>query len=324
MPPQTESMSVIIPFYNAAGTLKECLTAVAAAISAGDEVILVDDGSSDQGGEIAKSFPFKYIKLDSNQGAAAARNQGSAKAFNDILVFMDADIVINKSHLDQVRTYLASHQEVAAVFGTLDAPVSQSFISDYKNLYMQFVLATTPQQANFIYGSFCAIRQANFIPWPQGIFYVEDSAWGYELSLEKQKIHLLHDLRVKHLKEYTLAGLLKNDFRVASSFADLFIRYRRWKTAYAKEKFGHTSKIQVLSLALANLATIAAMLGTRHVIPLLMLWFFTSIPFIWFLARHRGFMFAGKATLVTYLDHHAYLSGMLTGFVKASRKNGRP
>lgn len=83
--------SIVVPAYNAARTLGECLAACLAQ-TVPVEVLLVDDGSTDDTCAIAKRYAVQYLRQD-NAGPAAARNFGARSANAKILVFTDSDCV---------------------------------------------------------------------------------------------------------------------------------------------------------------------------------------------------------------------------------------
>lgn len=88
------SISVIIPTYNAEKTIGQCLHALKQQNypSASYEVILVDDGSKDATGEIARTYDIKYLRQE-NSGPATARNKGAIVAKGEIILFTDSDCV---------------------------------------------------------------------------------------------------------------------------------------------------------------------------------------------------------------------------------------
>jgi glycosyltransferase involved in cell wall biosynthesis len=89
-------ISVIIPAKNASGHLRACLTAVKAQAplvpDADYEIILVDDGSTDDTAEIGAAMGVRVIRQP-NAGPAAARNQGAKHACGQIVAFTDADCI---------------------------------------------------------------------------------------------------------------------------------------------------------------------------------------------------------------------------------------
>ncbi|XGV86874.1 MAG: glycosyltransferase family 2 protein [Limnothrix sp. BL-A-16] len=86
-------VSVIIPAYNAAATLPETLAALRSQTWADWEAIVVDDGSTDQTGEIALQTADPRIRVlrQTNGGQAIARNCGLAAARGSLIAFLDAD-----------------------------------------------------------------------------------------------------------------------------------------------------------------------------------------------------------------------------------------
>ena len=89
-------LSIIIPCYNCEKTIAECLDSVLKAISAEDEVLCVDDGSSDRMPELLRGFSDPRIRVitQKNGGPGAARNTGIEAASGDQILFVDSDDVI--------------------------------------------------------------------------------------------------------------------------------------------------------------------------------------------------------------------------------------
>ncbi len=91
-------LSVVVPVYNVAPYLQECLDSIAAQYYEQLEVIMVDDGSTDESGAIAAEFAGKDPRFQlitkANAGLGAARNTGTAHATGEYLMFVDSDDVI--------------------------------------------------------------------------------------------------------------------------------------------------------------------------------------------------------------------------------------
>ena len=112
-----ERVSVIIPCYNQAHYLGDALASIAAQTHGQPEVIVVDDGSTDNAVEVAKRYPgVRYVRQD-NGGLAAARNTGIRHSTGDRLVFLDADDRLLPSALRVGLTGLAARPGHAFVYG---------------------------------------------------------------------------------------------------------------------------------------------------------------------------------------------------------------
>ncbi len=85
-------VSVIIPTYNRVKTIERAVNSVLAQTWTEQEVIVVDDGSTDQTGEILKVYGDKIrVIRQQNGGVSAARNAGIKAATGEIISFLDSD-----------------------------------------------------------------------------------------------------------------------------------------------------------------------------------------------------------------------------------------
>ena len=91
--PALPRVSVIIPAYNEAEHLRECLASWASQTYAGEcEVVLVDNGSTDETAAVCAAFPFvRYVYFDRCKSSYGARNEGARQSGGELLVFFDAD-----------------------------------------------------------------------------------------------------------------------------------------------------------------------------------------------------------------------------------------
>jgi glycosyltransferase involved in cell wall biosynthesis len=110
-------VSVIIPVYNGERFLAQAIESVEGQTYRPLEVIVVDDGSTDQSGEVARRFPTVRCLRQDNAGQAAARNRGAAAATGPFLAFLDADDLWLPDKLERQMAAFRSAPELAAVFG---------------------------------------------------------------------------------------------------------------------------------------------------------------------------------------------------------------
>lgn len=101
-------VSVVVCAYNAAATIGECLASLAALTYPDYEVIVVNDGSTDGTGEIARRFPGVRVIDVPNGGLSAARNVGLHEAQGEIVAYTDADVRVDRDWLTYlVQPFLA-------------------------------------------------------------------------------------------------------------------------------------------------------------------------------------------------------------------------
>ncbi len=85
------NVAVIIPFWNPGRMLREALDSVAAQTVQPSQVVVVDDGSTDDSAEAVSAYPAVTLVRQSRSGTAAARNTGIARTDADLVAFLDAD-----------------------------------------------------------------------------------------------------------------------------------------------------------------------------------------------------------------------------------------
>ena len=86
--------SLIIPVRNGAKTLPYCLKALQPQLNPADEILVVNDHSTDNSSELAAQSGVRVLHCPpERRGAAAARNVGAEAATNELLVFVDADVI---------------------------------------------------------------------------------------------------------------------------------------------------------------------------------------------------------------------------------------
>jgi hypothetical protein len=213
-----KTISVIIPVYNGAGTLPSCLAALNGSDRAPDEVIVVDDSSSDGSADMALSCGARVIPMEGGPGGpAAARNRGATLASSEILFFIDADVVLHPESLGRLARYFADLPEVDAIFGSYDdAPADQGVVSRYKNLLHHHVHQSGRREATTFWAGCGAVRRHAFLA--AGGFNeryrtasIEDVELGHRLIHAGFRVRLCPDVFCTHLKAWTLAGLIRCD-----------------------------------------------------------------------------------------------------------------
>ena len=116
--------SVIVPAYDAAATLGDCLASLRTLNYPNHETIVVDDGSTDSTAQIAEHAGARTIRLE-HCGLAAARNAGVEAASGEIVAFIDADACADRDWLYHLIETI-TRRDVAAASGPNFAPAPGS------------------------------------------------------------------------------------------------------------------------------------------------------------------------------------------------------
>jgi glycosyltransferase involved in cell wall biosynthesis len=109
------TLSLVIPVYNEEGYIGPCLDAIAAQTEPPDEVIVVDNNSTDHTTAIAHSYPFVKVVHEKKQGIVYARDRGFDAANSNIIGRIDADTHLPKNWVERVKRFYAhpSHADHA-------------------------------------------------------------------------------------------------------------------------------------------------------------------------------------------------------------------
>jgi GT2 family glycosyltransferase len=208
--------SIVVPVHNGVGMLARCLAAIAKQMIPEDELIVVDDGSTEDVQSAAGPIG-RVLRLDPRAGAAAARNRGAAAATRPILCFLDADVVIHADTLALGRERM-SDPAVDAVIGSYDdAPDAQTTVSRFKNLAHHYFHQRAAGPVSSFWGACGLVRRDVFTTaggFDERRFSepsIEDVELGWRLSDRGARIVLDPRIQVTHLKRWTLRSLVFTD-----------------------------------------------------------------------------------------------------------------
>jgi glycosyltransferase involved in cell wall biosynthesis len=213
---QDRRVTVIVPVYNGGWCLDQCLAGIRRSSYRDYELIVVDNGSTDDSVAIARAHGAHVAHCPGPNGPGAARNTGVKQATGQILLFVDADVVVHDDVLDRVVARFREDPELAAVFGSYDdRPAATNFLSQYKNLLHHFVHQQANSQATTFWGGCGAIRKDIFVsvggfdqekyPMPS----IEDIELGDRMHRQGFRIWLDKGLQATHLKEWRWTSLLR-------------------------------------------------------------------------------------------------------------------
>lgn len=260
-------ISVIIPVYNASSRIRQCIDSVLQQTYKEFEVILVDDGSTDDSQKICKEYcdnSVHYI-FQKNAGAAAARNKGLEAASGEFICFLDSDDYLERNALDIMMKRFDEETDIVCgcckVDNGLDTNVEYFFESDYimktpkekTRLYLQLMDNNYGQPQRPCY-------TAIGVPW--GKIYrrriiddgnlkfnillrrMQDNIFNMYAFAQARKIKYINEpvvsYRIEHLKtvSYLSYGIYEEVLRERDSFFSTHNEYynEEIKSAHIKEK----------------------------------------------------------------------------------------
>ncbi len=190
-------ISIVIPVYNTAQYLPECIDSIIQQSYKDFEVILVDDGSNDDSPELcdqyAAQYPFITTLHYENHGPSFARNKGTEAAKGDYILYIDSDDLVVPDYLQAmiiaVRKFRAGM--VLGTFSFLSGPLDESENLPIADLYtLSGMEALEEMLCGRLFGaSACNIllnaSLAKSIPFPEGKYHEDDlTSYKYYLHTE--------------------------------------------------------------------------------------------------------------------------------------------
>lgn len=176
-PPQPQ-VSVIVPVYNQERYLEECISSIRRQTLAEWECLIINDGSSDSSGEIARRFSeadsrIRYFE-QKNRGVSSARNLGMRRASGRYLCFVDGDDFIDAAFL--------KHLLDASDRGASDLTVAGKLFCDR---FPPDKIPALPTCAIFLRREF---PLKNNLEFPEGIHPCEDGLFSHFVLALTEKI----------------------------------------------------------------------------------------------------------------------------------------
>lgn len=165
------SISVVIPTFNRARLLLEAIQSAAPQMRSQDEIIVVDDGSTDDTAELLRQshLPVRYLRQE-NKGPAAARNRGFAAATGEFIAFLDSDDLWAPDRIARQLELLCQHPDLDLVFG-LEGLFGDSVQSEAGlNLRDEQVIAALRRGAGEIAPAYSLLLRENFVPTSSTLF----------------------------------------------------------------------------------------------------------------------------------------------------------
>lgn len=265
----TVLISIIVPAHNAAATLADCLNALLNQTMPRDsyEILVVDDGSTDDTAVIAQSTiaqsmiapstiapstNIQLLRLPQNRGAAAARNYGLAVAQGDIICFTDADCEPHPNWLEELVRPLQQRPSITAtkgIYATRQRQLVARFVQiEYEDRYDR--MAAQPQ-IDFVDTYAAAYRRQSLQGiggFDETIAYVEDQELSFRLAAQGCVMLFCPTAVVTHRHSHTIARYARKKFWIGCWKARIISRFPNRAI-----KDSHTPQVLKVQMGLAAL-----------------------------------------------------------------------
>lgn len=111
------NLTIIVPVYNTSKHLKRCIDSLLVQATEDTEILLINDGSTDNSEEILKEYETQYTSIityykKENAGIADTRNFGTSKANGKYIMFVDSDDYIKENLIKDLKPYMANDIEL--------------------------------------------------------------------------------------------------------------------------------------------------------------------------------------------------------------------
>jgi glycosyltransferase involved in cell wall biosynthesis len=212
-------VSVIIPVYNREKFLAAAINSVFAQTYRPIQVIIVDDGSTDRSGEIARSYRDVEYIYQENQGVSVARNTGIDTAKGEFIAFLDSDDLWLPHKLETQINYMLEHPEVDITSTKIEnfieagAEMPSGFnFEDYVKVIDQCIILPTMVMRKVVF------LQVGY--FPHDLRSNEDTEWiwrarDFKVSIDQiSEIFTLRRLHGENLSWQTKSEQKTNLFRI--------------------------------------------------------------------------------------------------------------
>lgn len=291
------AFSIILPAYNNPKELGILLTSFQKHCPDIDkhETIVVDDGSRDNSVELAcRGFAFvKYLRCEINKGVSNARNVGARMAKNEVLIFIDSDLIV-ESNFISILSDKFRNEDVIAVSGTLSSiPANPSPYRDYWGLYKAFHMPKGKYTTLFT-GAYGGIRKDIF--WKAGGWDVNlrgalKEEYEFTSRLEKMisRINYEPGFEVKaHCNGFW--RLIPENYRRAKKWSIIFLGRKKFDD-YTSTFSGGMSYVLGALVVVSGAFTLLAHDLAGLFICISLLYLIINCKFWLFIAAQKGLLF---------------------------------
>lgn len=246
------TISVVIPAYNSAETLVKTLTSLRNSSIQPDEIQVIDDASTDGTAAVCAAFPqVWYYRFDQNRGPAAARNKGVQLTRSEVVVFVDADVVLKPEALPNIVVFFSENPQRAALTGIYDAtPANRGIFPRYKAWQCLSHYMDLPEvgPTTVFWTGIAAIKRDFFHQiggFDEAAPGLEDIDFGRKIIRSGQPIYLNKQVVAQHHFPVTLGQNFRDHYQRGYYWLQLYSRYGQFDN-YVTTKANGISRLAAI------------------------------------------------------------------------------
>ena len=284
--PPSPTLAVVVPATDAPPTLDRCVAAIRGSTLPPDELAVQ--------------------RSPAGAGPGLARNIGVAATRSELIVFVDADVVVHPDALARIESAFRDDPQLGALFGSYDdRPAAPGAVSRFRNLLHHHVHTTSAGPAETFWAGLGAVRRdafdavGGFDARRFPVASIEDIDLGMRLGVAGTPIRLDASIRGTHLKRWSLAAMVRTDLlRRGVPWARLLLETQRPSRSLNLSPRHRASAVAAFGLAAAGVARrpLAGGLAAVAIVAL-------NRRFYGLLRRRGGFALAA-AGLPLHVVHH--------------------
>ncbi len=304
-------ISIIVPVHNGRSTIRRCIESLLALRHPSYEIIVVDDGSTDDSADICRSYGVKVIRVEQG-GPSGARNIGIAEAAGELIAFTDDDCIVHPQWLSELE-HAFSAPDIGGAGGDQMSPNDETrfgrdiqdyfksvgFMTGYVKNYRRLIETDHNPSCNAMYRKDVLTEVGGF---DEMLFPSEDVDLDYKIIRNGYRILFNPAAVVAHYRPQSYRSFMRMMYKYGSSQRYLVKQYGLFRTLH-----------YVPGVLIAGIVLTAVLLGLYPA-----MWPVVLLPPVlvsgWFFVRARSIRRTAVFTLLFMLTLVCWNAGFIMGY----------
>ncbi len=213
-------VSVIIPTYNEEKDIVQCLESIEKQTYKHIEILIVDDGSTDKTREIVQQYKRVRLIPQAHQGPGAARNLGAKNAKGEILVLIDADMVLFPDYVEKLTKPIANNETLGTIesiqYNVHDTKMQECWGKEVRTVQLEGINSATVR----------GIAKEDFLNlggFDKKYGYADDRTFFLKYGI---RFLILPDVKCYHKTPPTFKGVYKHSRWIGASLRKGPLKYK--------------------------------------------------------------------------------------------------